>query len=189
MRSSFRVIVRRAPSLKLVNPPIRQRIRCFVARIPVMSLHPLPRQGMPANGFIQLLPQILIFYGFLVRRLPAALFPPRQPVAHPVHNVFRIGVQNDIVWIMECIQRLDGGCQFHAVIRCFRFAAMQGFTVISRNQQNAPAAGSRITSASPVSVYLNCSCQNGFAKLWMMVLQGYRRLSVERATAFSQAST
>ena len=146
--------------LKLVNAPIRQCIRFLVARIPGMPLHPLPSQGMTTNCFIQLLPQVLVFYGLFVRGLPAALLPPWQPVAHTVHDVFRIGVQSDIVWIMERIQRLDGRRQFHAVIRSIGCAAMQGLAVLSRKQHNAPATGSRITSAGPVSVNLNCSCQN-----------------------------
>ena len=58
-----------------------------------MAAHPQPFDGMPLCELIELFPQIVIFYRFLVGGAPIALFPGMYPFADALLHILGIGVQ------------------------------------------------------------------------------------------------
>ena len=57
-----------------------------------MALDPVPFDVVTVRERVELLPQILVLHGLLVRGLPAARLPARQPLGDALAHVLRIRV-------------------------------------------------------------------------------------------------
>lgn len=174
--------------LQFVYAEIGEIIRRLVTGIAIVPFHPHPLDIVALHGSVQRLPEILILDGFLVGRLPAALFPVRQPLVDAIHDVFRIDVQRDSAGTVERVQRLDRSRHFHAVIGRFMFPAVHRFAVLALDHQDAPATRARIAPAGAVCVNLNRFGQSGFVKLEWMVRPGPQRLLLCDSKPGAQAS-
>ena len=64
----------------------------------------------------------------------------------------------------EGIKRLDGRFELHAIVSRIGLAPVHRLAMLAANQQGAPAAGTGISSAGPIGIYLNDFGQNGCGK-------------------------
>src|SRR6266496_4672818 len=72
----------------------REDVGVFVLRMPRVALDPAPLDVVRRRGLDELLPELLVLERSALA-LPAAGFPPRYPLAHPLDEVLRIGHVHD----------------------------------------------------------------------------------------------
>lgn len=120
-----------------------------------MAAYPKPFDGMPLCELIELFPQVVIFYRFLVGSAPIALFPGMYPFADALLHILGIGVQPNFAWLCQRFQCADYRKQFHAVIGRQLFAAVQFACVAVVLQQRAPAPNAGVTLAGSIGKYFH----------------------------------
>jgi hypothetical protein len=116
----------------------------------VVTPHPTPHHIVARRGFVESAPQLAILHRLLVGRLPAVLFPARQPLGETVHDIAGIGVEHDGAGLLQRFQRLDGGHQLHAVVGGHALAAEDLLLVRAGAQDRTPAARPGIAAACAV---------------------------------------
>ena len=120
-----------------------------------MSLDPVPFEIVPLRERVELLPQILVLHGLLVRGLPAARLPLRQPLEHALAHVLRIRVDASTHRPLERLERADHRGELHAVVSGGGFGAGNLALVLTEQQQRRPAARPRIAATGAVRVDLD----------------------------------
>src|SRR6267143_1830799 len=73
-----------------LGSPGGEGVGVFVLRVPRMALDPAPLDVVRRRGLDQFLPQLLILEHPALA-LPAACSPPRDPLAHSLDEVLRVG--------------------------------------------------------------------------------------------------
>ena len=117
-----------------------------------MALDPEPHDVVLLGKAVEHLPEIGVFYGFLVGCFPAVTFPVVNPLADTFLHVLGISVQMYLDRAFERFQRTDDSSEFHAVVRCVGFATPKFLFSCSRLQERSPAARSRIATAAAIGV-------------------------------------
>src|SRR5579883_623349 len=87
----------------------------WIARVPP---HPGKLDLMPLTEIKQLLPQVWIDGTLSGSTHPAVRAPALRPALfHRLHQILRVGIQEDIARFLERFQALDSCHQFHAIVR------------------------------------------------------------------------
>ena len=81
-----------------------------------MAFDPVPLDGVAGHRCIERLPQVLILHRLLVRCLPAALLPVRQPLVQAVHDVLGVGIERHLAGTIQRTECFDDRRQFHAIV-------------------------------------------------------------------------
>ena len=133
---------------------IGQSIRSLVARMSIVSTHPVPLDLMRAlrEHHIQRLPQIDIFNRLARGRFPTLGLPALHPFGNAFANVFTVHIDTHPTRPLEGLEALNHGRELHSVVRRQGLATEQFFCRRSRLQQNAPASRARVAFASTVGV-------------------------------------
>src|SRR6266704_801151 len=100
----------------------REVVGVFVLGMARMPLDPPPGDFVRRRGLHELLPQLLVLQGTTFA-LPAALLPSLHPLAHPLHQVLRVGdVEHAraLPLAADPFQRRDGAREGHLVVRRLR---------------------------------------------------------------------
>src|SRR3546814_15939583 len=82
--------------------------------------------------------------------LPAVALPAVNPFHDAVAQVVAVGVEVDLGWALQRLQRHDGGHHLHAAVGGRALAAAELLLHLAIAQHGAPAAGPRIARTSPV---------------------------------------
>ncbi len=127
-------------------------ITTFVIDVSGMTFQPLPNDLVFANQSIERAPEIFVFHGFLVRRLPAAPFPRRKPFGNAIAQVNGVGEQFDFARFVHGGKRANGGLQFHPVVRGGGFGSADFFQGVAATQHRTPAARPGISFATAIGM-------------------------------------
>src|SRR5260221_7925332 len=122
----------------------------FVFWMPSVSLDPMPLYLMLRAQLVEVAPQVLVFYRFLVSRFPALAFPGVDPARDALLHILGIGEHPHAARALQRLQAADHGGQLHAVVGGGRFAAPQLFFVPAQTDDDSPAAGAGIAAARPL---------------------------------------
>jgi hypothetical protein len=107
------------------------------------------------DKFIQSLPKLDVFDWFEILpllALPSVGLPLGHPIQQTATDVFAVGKDFDATGAAECLKAFDDGHEFHAIVRCVRFAAGV-FFFLSRWQMphhKSPTTWARIPAARSV---------------------------------------
>src|SRR6185312_12767509 len=131
---------------------VGELIGALVELVAIVALDPAPVDDVTGHGFVQRLPELDILYGLLVGGPPAVLLPAEDPLGEPVLDVDTVGVELDLAFARQRIERTDRGRELHAIVGGERFAAFQLLDGRAILQHRAPAARAGIAGARPVGV-------------------------------------
>src|SRR5438093_10462102 len=101
-----------------VRPAGGEDVGGFVLRVPRMTRDPSPLDLVRGRCLNQFLPELLILEHSALA-LPAARFPPRHPLAHPLDEVLRVGNVHDVGVLpltADPFQASDRAGQGHLVV-------------------------------------------------------------------------
>jgi hypothetical protein len=103
---------------------------------------------------IKLFPKISVFHFMTVRGFPSVAPPLVEPAFFKcIAKIRAVRVQIHAAASLEHSERFDRCRQFHAVVGCFRSAAVCFFSVSAGDQNAAPAARTRIPGTCAVCIY------------------------------------
>ncbi len=134
---------------------VGQRVRALVARMPAVTLDPVPVHLVSLVLLVQVLPQVDILYRLPARGFPALVLPSLEPAGDAVAHIDGIGRQIYPAGFTERPESLDGGRQLHAIIGGFDFTSSQLPLMITRSQQRSPPPWPGIPAARSVSKDFN----------------------------------
>ena len=121
-----------------------------------------PDVGDLVPGFLLqcLCPEVRVQGRGAVRFFPAPALPSSGPaLLQPVDDILAVGAQPHLARLLELTQRLDKGCQLHAVVGGAVITAAEllfiDFAVKTVAQHGTPAARAGIAAACAVGVHFD----------------------------------
>src|SRR6266540_2714068 len=129
-------------------------VDAVVQRVAAVAGDLVPRDVVALDLRQQGLPQVAVLHGLLLRIAPAVVPPAEIPlVPEAVHHVGTVAVDGDLAAVLERAQTLDRGHELHALVRGGGRAAEDLGLAAVLDQDDGPAAGTRVAAAGAVGVH------------------------------------